>query len=164
MTSWHRNPHCITGPEIFDVQSWRWCDVTIVCSLDDSRSYPPFWRLLSDQRKRISADVKWPSWHLELLLNQVFVWHLTQTDKKNQKSVLLSLCEGNPKVTGGFPTQRDSNADNAFIWWRHNEIMAWWQTGDKPLPEPMMVKFTKAYLHHQTPMCYQECKAIKMTH
>ena len=27
---------------------------------------------------------------------------------------LLSLCEGNPPVTGGFPSQRDSNTE---IWW-----------------------------------------------
>ena len=24
------------------------------------------------------------------------------------------------RVTGGFPSQKDSNAENVFIWWRHN--------------------------------------------
>ena len=26
------------------------------------------------------------------------------------------------------------------------EVMAWRQTGDKPLPEPMMTQFTDAYM------------------
>ena len=28
------------------------------------------------------------------------------------------------------------------------QIMAWWQTGDKPLLEPLMTWFTYAYMHH----------------
>ena len=35
-------------------------------------------------------------------------------------SVLLSLCEGNPQVIGGFPAQRDSNAGDVSFWRRHN--------------------------------------------
>ena len=34
--------------------------------------------------------------------------------------MLLPLCVGNPPVTGGFPTQKDSNVENTFIWWCHN--------------------------------------------
>ena len=30
------------------------------------------------------------------------------------------LCEGNPAVIGGFPSQSVSNAENVFIWWRHH--------------------------------------------
>ena len=33
---------------------------------------------------------------------------------------LTVLCEGNPPVTGEFPSQWDSNADNASIRWRHH--------------------------------------------
>ena len=29
----------------------------------------------------------------------------------NMRSILLALCEGNPPVTGGFPSQRASNAE-----------------------------------------------------
>ena len=29
-------------------------------------------------------------------------------------------CEGNPPVTGGFPSQRASNVENDSIWWRHH--------------------------------------------
>ena len=29
------------------------------------------------------------------------------------------LCAGNSPVTGDFPAQRASNAENVSIWWRH---------------------------------------------
>ena len=35
--------------------------------------------------------------------------------KKHQRSALLSLCEGNPSVIGGFPAQRDNYAENVLI-------------------------------------------------
>ena len=28
------------------------------------------------------------------------------------------------------------------------QVMAWCQTGDKPLPEPMLTQFTDAYMRH----------------
>ena len=34
-------------------------------------------------------------------------------------SKLLALCEGNPSVIGGFPTQRASNAESVSVPWRH---------------------------------------------
>ena len=52
----------------------------------------------------------------ECLFNSLF----RLTTKKHQRSASLSLCQGNPPVTGGFPAQRDSNAENISIWWRHN--------------------------------------------
>ena len=56
------------------------------------------------------------SGHLELLVNWVFAPHFIQPDNKETlKSILLSLCEGNSLVTSGFPTQRDSNMENASI-------------------------------------------------
>ena len=68
-------------------------------------------------------DIKWPSRCLKLLVNRVFVQQFIPTDKKNWikgLSALLSLCDGNPPVTSGFPTQkRDSNAENVSMWWRH---------------------------------------------
>ena len=35
--------------------------------------------------------------------------------RKHRRSALLALCEGNPPVTGGFTSQRSSNAENVFI-------------------------------------------------
>ena len=37
--------------------------------------------------------------------------------KKRSKLRVDGLCEGNPPVTGGFPSQRASDAGNISIWW-----------------------------------------------
>ena len=34
--------------------------------------------------------------------------------------MLLVFCEGNPPMTGGFPSQRASKAEDVSIWWRHH--------------------------------------------
>ena len=58
------------------------------------------------------ASVKSPaSW----LFTQLFV----QVQIKAEIHV-TGLCGGNPPVTGEFLWQRDSNAENVFIWWRHH--------------------------------------------
>ena len=50
-----------------------------------------------------------------------------------------SVVGGNPPVTGGFPSQRDSNAERVFMCWRHHEfpiqryISVAVYTGDKEL-------------------------------
>ena len=36
--------------------------------------------------------------------------------------LVTGLCEGNSPVTGEFPVQRASNAENVSIWWRHHDI------------------------------------------
>ena len=41
--------------------------------------------------------------------------------KKSSKLFVSVLCEGNLPVTGGFPSQRASNAENYSIWWRHHD-------------------------------------------
>ena len=43
--------------------------------------------------------------------------------KKTPKLRVTGLCEGNSPVTGEFPTQRASNAENASIWWRHHDTV-----------------------------------------
>ena len=42
-------------------------------------------------------------------------------DKKTSKLRVTGLCEGNSPVTGEFPAQRASNAENVSIWWRHHD-------------------------------------------
>ena len=42
--------------------------------------------------------------------------------KKTSKLRITGICEGNPAVTGGFPSQRSNNAENVSIWWRHHEV------------------------------------------
>ena len=53
---------------------------------------------------------------LDFLFNRLF--RLTST--KTSKPALLALCEGNPPVTGQFPSQRASSAKTLSIWWRRH--------------------------------------------
>ena len=55
----------------------------------------------------------------DCLLNNLF----RQRWKKTSKLRVTGLCEGNSPVTGDFPVQRASNAENVSIWWRHYEDM-----------------------------------------
>ena len=47
------------------------------------------------------------------LLNRLF------RSKKMSKVLVTGLCAGNSPVTGEFPAQRASKAENVSIWWRH---------------------------------------------
>ena len=60
----------------------------------------------------------WVSNHqfYDCLLNLFFRRRL----KKTSTLRVTGLCEGNSPVTGKFPAQRASNAENASIWWRHH--------------------------------------------
>ena len=51
----------------------------------------------------------------DCLFNRLF----RRRSKKTSKLCVTGLCEGNSPVTGEFPTQRTSNAENVSIWWRH---------------------------------------------
>ena len=54
---------------------------------------------------------------LDCLLNRLFL----RRSKKTSKFRVTGLCEGNPPVTGGYPSQRTNNAESVSIWWRHHE-------------------------------------------
>ena len=54
----------------------------------------------------------------DCLLNRLF----GRGSKQKSKLRVTGLCEGNSPVTGEFPTQRASNAENVFIWWRHHIV------------------------------------------
>ena len=54
---------------------------------------------------------------LDYLLNRLF----RRRSKKTSKLRVTGLCEGNPPVTGGFPSQWVSNTENVSIWWRYHE-------------------------------------------
>ena len=52
----------------------------------------------------------------DCLLNHLF----RRRSKKSFKLRVTGLCAGNSPVTGEFPAQMSSNAENIFIWWRHH--------------------------------------------
>ena len=45
----------------------------------------------------------------------------TVYSKKTSKLRVTGFCEGNSPVTGEFPTEKASNAENVFISWRHHD-------------------------------------------
>ena len=45
--------------------------------------------------------------------------------RKHQSSALLALCEGNPPVTGGFPTQWASNGESVSSCRHHNPFVCY---------------------------------------
>ena len=53
----------------------------------------------------------------DCLLNRLF----RRRSKKTSKLCVTGLCAGNSPVTGEFPTQMASNAENVSIWWRHHD-------------------------------------------
>ena len=53
---------------------------------------------------------------LDCLLNRLF----RRRSKKTSNFCVTGICEGNLQVTGEFPWQKASNAENVSIWWRHH--------------------------------------------
>ena len=52
----------------------------------------------------------------DCLLNRLF----RRRSQKTSKLRVTGLCAGNSPLTGEFPAQMASNADNVSIWWRHH--------------------------------------------
>ena len=52
----------------------------------------------------------------DCLLNRLF----RRRSKKTSKLRVTGLCADNSPVTGEFPAQMASNAENVSIWWRHH--------------------------------------------
>ena len=61
-------------------------------------------------------------WSLDCLLNRLS----KRRSKKTSRLRVTRLCEGNPPVTGGLPSQRASNSEYVSIWWRHGIIMRYY--------------------------------------
>ena len=55
----------------------------------------------------------------DCLLNRLY----RRRSKETPKLRVTGLCAGNSPVTGEFPTQMTSNADNVSIWWSHHGII-----------------------------------------
>ena len=61
----------------------------------------------------------------EIIGVSIFARLFRRRSNKTSKLRVTALCEGNSPVTGEFPTQMASNAENVSMWWRHH---AWWRT------------------------------------
>ena len=86
---------------------------------------------------------------LDCVLNRLF----RRRSKKTSKLHVTGLCEGNSLMTGGFPAQRASVAENVSVWWRHHVtcfiIVAGWESDTD-------LRWT--YLIFQ---CFTKCSRIK---
>ena len=82
--------------------------------------------------------------------------------QKTSKLRVTGLCEGNSPVTGEFPAQKASNAENASIWLRHHGalityiqrgkyyILTYWQL-DHYKHIPICVMLRRSILLHSSP-------------
>ena len=75
-----------------------------------------FWAL---QWRHIGRDSLSNHQPHDCLLNRLF----RRRSKKTSKLHVTSLCARNSPVTGEFPAQMASNAENVSIWWRHHETL-----------------------------------------
>ena len=72
------------------------------------------------------------------LLNRLFM----RRSKKTSKLRVIGLCVGNSPVTGEFPTQMASNAENVSIWWRHHE---WRDVSNCPMHKQLIMEIRVAF-------------------
>ena len=93
------NPRCISCRE------WYLLNYTTISTLQ--------WR-------HNERDGVWNHQPHDYLLSRLF----SSRSKKTSKLRVAGFCAGNSPVTGEFPAQMASNAENASIWWRHHV----WQT------------------------------------
>ena len=52
------------------------------------------------------------------------VYSIVYSDANQRKHQSSASLAGNSPVTGEFPSQMASNAENVSIWWRHHDGMA----------------------------------------
>ena len=80
-----------------------------ICPMDAAfKRLPLLWR--HDGRDGVSNHQL-----CDCLLNRLF------RCRSKKKPRVTGLCAGNSPVTGEFPAQRASNAENVSIWWRHHD-------------------------------------------
>ena len=74
-----------------------------------------WWPILSLQWRHNEHDGVSNHQLYNCLINRLF-----RNRWKRSNLRVTCLCEGSSLVTGEFPTQRASNAENVSIWWRHH--------------------------------------------
>ena len=77
---------------------------------------PWYWPISFQWRHNNELDGVSNHRRIDCLFNLMF----SCRSKKTSKLRITGPCEGNPPMTGGFPSQRANNAENVSIWWRHH--------------------------------------------
>ena len=130
--------------------------VDVTCWTSHYSSYSPRFRLNQLQwRHNGRGSVSNHQPH-DYLLNRLF----RRRSKKTSKLRVTGLCVGNSLVTGEFPAQMASNAENVSIWWRHHPHVALcarsrvthiWPFLRFPLPEKNSVFSRDIYVYNAAP-------------
>ena len=89
------------------------------------------WEIMPLRWRHNERDGVSNHWRLECMLKRFFRWK----SKKMSKLRVTGLCEGNPPVTGGFPSLMASAAENVSIRWLDREKYCY------AFPENTVVKF-----------------------
>ena len=77
----------------------------------------------------ITVTSQWARLRLKSPASRLFTQRVSmRRSNKTSKLRVTGLCAGNSPVTGEFPTQMASNAENVSIWWRHH---ARWRVHDR---------------------------------
>ena len=79
-------------------------------------------------RHDITLTSQWARWRLKSPAPRLFTQPFIQAQIKKSKLRATGLCEGNTPVTGEFPAQKASKAENVSIWWRHHDILLYFTT------------------------------------
>ena len=88
--------------------------------------------------------------------------------KKMPKLRVTGLCEENSPVTGEFPTQMASNAENVSIWWRHHDNCYSWADTKFKLTglqlRPLLLTWISNYIHCNSrdpaARCWQRARTL----
>ena len=69
----------------------------------------------------VTVTTTWARWRLKSPASPLFTQPFIQAQiKETSKLRVTGLFVGNSPVTGEFPAQMASNAENVSIWWRHH--------------------------------------------
>ena len=110
---------CIFWISSFDIQAGisLWLFSVVHYIPDNMHTVRALWRVVlqwrDNERDGVSNHQPYGC-----LLNRLF----RRRSKNTSKLRVAGLCEENSPVTGEFPAQRASNAENVSIWWRHHDV------------------------------------------
>ena len=111
-------PKCMLDVRLISSISWNWSRLSKSTTSFPSHYRYKTWRAapstLEWRNNGRDGDSNHQPHHC--LLNRLFRRRSTKTSKLR----VTGLCEGNPPMTGEFPAQRASSAENVSIWWRHH--------------------------------------------
>ena len=85
-----------------------------------------FFQKVTLQRRHHERDSISNHQHLHCLLSRLF----GRRSKKTSKLSVTGLCDGNPPVTGEFPSQRASNVENVSSWNDMELLSQWFDYGN----------------------------------